>query len=63
MSRAVLTVVGLLITLAGVIFTLQGIGLLQGSSMTGTTEWTILGPIIAVAGLTLVLIGRRARMR
>ena len=60
-SRAILSVVGVLITLAGVIFTLQGIGLLKGSSMTGTTEWTILGPIIAVAGLSLLLIGQRAR--
>ncbi|MGA8015746.1 MAG: hypothetical protein WCB85_07500 [Candidatus Dormiibacterota bacterium] len=60
-SRAILTVVGVLVTLAGVIFTLQGIGLLKGSSMSGTTEWTILGPIIAVAGLSLLLIGQRAR--
>lgn len=61
MQRRLLIGVGLLITLAGAIFTLQGVGFLKGSSMSGTTEWTILGPIIAVAGLSLVVIGRRAR--
>ena len=60
MQRRLLTGVGVLIAFAGAIFTLQGIGLLKGSSMTGATEWAVLGPIIAVAGLSLVVIGRRA---
>jgi len=59
-QRIVLTAVGLLIAIAGVIFTLQGIGLLKGSSMSGTTLWTVLGPIIAVAGLSLAVTVRRA---
>jgi hypothetical protein len=35
---------------AGVVFTLQGVGVLKGSSMSNTTTWTILGPIIALIG-------------
>jgi hypothetical protein len=58
--KTVLTVLGVLMVVAGAIFTLQGIGLLKGSSMTGTTMWTVLGPIIAVAGLTLTVLARRA---
>jgi uncharacterized membrane protein len=59
-QKTVLTAVGLLLTIAGVIFTLQGIGLIKGSSMTGTTLWTVLGPIIAVVGLGLAVTAGRA---
>jgi drug/metabolite transporter superfamily protein YnfA len=44
---------------AGTVFTLQGLGFLHGSSMTGVTAWAVLGPIIAIAGLALVNYGRR----
>jgi hypothetical protein len=45
------SVVGIVMALAGAVFTLQGIGVLGGSSMSGSTTWAILGPVIAVAGL------------
>jgi hypothetical protein len=51
----------LLITLAGVIFTLQGVGVIGGSFMSGTTTWTIAGPVIALAGLALVILALRRR--
>ncbi len=60
MQRSLLTAFGLLVAIAGVIFTLQGVGLLKGSSMTGTTLWSVLGPIIAVAGLSVAVLVRRA---
>jgi len=49
----VLGVVGALMALFGTIFFLQGIGVLQGSAMSGTVTWSILGPIIALAGVAL----------
>jgi hypothetical protein len=53
---------GALLTVAGVIFTLQGLGDLGGSVMTGVTVWAVLGPIIAVIGLlVMVMAGRRRR--
>ena len=59
--RRVLSIgLGALMTVAGVVFTLQGLGFLHGSSMTGVTAWAVLGPIIAIAGLALVSYGRRA---
>jgi hypothetical protein len=42
---------GALITIVGVIFGLQGVGVIGGSSMTGTTVWSVLGPLIALAGI------------
>jgi hypothetical protein len=61
--RWVLIVVGALAVAAGTIFTLQGLNILGGSSMTGDTTWAIAGPIIAAVGLLLLLVGARRRDR
>ena len=42
MRRVVLVGVGVLVTLAGVIFTLQGVGVL-GGGMSGVTFWAVAG--------------------
>jgi len=52
---------GILMVLSGVLFTLQGIGKVQGSFMSNTTTWTVLGPIIALVGVGLVVGGARRR--
>ena len=62
MRRIVLVGVGFLLTLAGVIFTLQGVGVLGGSVMSGVTFWAVAGPVIALAGLVLAVIGLRGRL-
>ena len=59
MRRVVLVGVGFLLTLAGVVFTLQGVGVLGGSVMSGVTFWAVAGPAIALAGLVLAVIGLR----
>jgi hypothetical protein len=59
--RILLVGAGLLITLAGVIFTLQGVGVIGGSFMSGTTTWAVAGPVIALAGLALVILALRRR--
>ena len=51
--------VGVLVMLAGIIFTLQGVGVLGGSVMSGVTFWAVAGPVIAVAGLAITAIGLR----
>ena len=50
-------VIGVVLVAAGVVFTLQGVGVLPGSFMTGQTLWAILGPIIALVGLALAGVG------
>jgi hypothetical protein len=63
-GRFVGIVLGVLLVLMGVVFTLQGLGYVGGSAMTGVTLWAVLGPIIAVVGVILLVVslrrGRRA---
>jgi hypothetical protein len=61
MIRFLLIVAGLFITLAGVIFALQGVGVIGGSFMSSTTTWAVTGPLIALVGLALVVLGLRRR--
>ena len=62
MHRPGLVAAGTLIALAGLVFTLQGVGVLKGSTMSNTIFWSIAGPVIAVAGLLMVRRGiRRSR--
>ncbi|GAA1828636.1 hypothetical protein [Agromyces salentinus] len=60
-----LIVLGGLLTLSGLIWTLQGVGILPGSAMSGVTLWAIVGPIVAVVGIALLAwgIARRRRAR
>jgi hypothetical protein len=62
MRRVVLVGVGFLVTLAGVVFTLQGVGVLGGSVMSGVTFWAVAGPVIALAGLVLAVIALSGRL-
>jgi hypothetical protein len=57
-TRPVLVVVGVVVLLLGLLFTLQGVGVIGGSPMSGTTTWSVLGPVIALAGALLALAGR-----
>ncbi len=61
MAKGMLVGVGLLVAVAGVIFTLQGVGDIGGSGMTGSTFWAVAGPIIALAGLAVAAAGLRRR--
>jgi hypothetical protein len=61
MKRVVLVGAGFVLALAGVVFTLQGLGILGGSVMSGITFWAVAGPVIVVAGLVLAAIGLRDR--
>jgi hypothetical protein len=61
MSWGVLVGAGVVIAAAGLIFTLQGVGVLGGSVMSGVTFWAVLGPVIALAGLGLAALGIRRR--
>lgn len=64
MAGWVSVVVGALLFLAGLVWMLQGLDVLGGSAMSGHTVWAVIGPIVAVIGLVLVLMGsRRIRRR
>ena len=56
--RAALSAVAVVLIVAGVVFTLQGVGLIGGSFMSGSALWAALGPLIALCGLGLLALGR-----
>ena len=60
--RIAMIVLGLLVALFGIVFTLQGFGVIVSDSpMTNTTTWSILGPIIALVGIALAIGALRRR--
>ncbi len=63
MRQLVLIVVGVLLALTGAVWTLQGLGYISGSFMTGTTLWAIIGPVVLLAGLALMVAALRRRRR
>jgi hypothetical protein len=55
LTRWVLVVVGAALALLGTVWTLQGLGYIGGSSMTGDRLWAIIGPIAALIGVLLIV--------
>ena len=63
MKQVLLVVIGVAAVLAGIIWTLQGLGYVGGSFMSGVTVWAVIGPVVALAGIVLIVIAGRARRR
>jgi hypothetical protein len=59
MTRWVGPVVGVLLVLLGGLWTLQGVGVVGGSFMTGSRLWLVIGLVLVVAGVALLLRLRR----
>lgn len=51
--------VGVIVALFGLIWALQGFGVLGGSPMSNTTTWSIIGPITVVIGIVIALFSWR----
>jgi hypothetical protein len=61
MRRPVAVVVGVLLVAVGALWTLQGLGYVGGSAMSGVTLWAVVGPIVAVGGVLLAWWGARRK--
>jgi hypothetical protein len=61
MGRIILLIFGVVVAAFGVLFALQGFGVVGGSPMSNTTTWSILGPIIALVGIAMAGAGARGR--
>ena len=61
--RIAMVVVGVVVALFGVLFALQGFGAVQGSPMSSTTTWSVLGPLIAIVGVVVAVAGVRGLKR
>jgi len=56
LGRVVGLSIAVLMVVVGGIFTFQGLGYLEGSSMTGDDTWAVIGPIIAGLGVALGIV-------
>jgi hypothetical protein len=63
MKKPLWVLVGGVLAILGLLFTLQGTDVISGSGMSGTTFWAVAGPIIIVIGLIVATIGVRGRAR
>jgi hypothetical protein len=61
MKSSLLIGAGTLITVVGIVFALQGLGYIGGSVMSGVTFWAVAGPLIALAGIAMAVVGVRSR--
>ena len=62
MIRPLAVGIGCLIAVMGVIWTLQGLGYIGGSVMSGVTFWAVVGPVVALIGLAIAIWGLRRRL-
>lgn len=60
-KKALPLVLGAVMVVVGLVWTLQGLGYIAGSPMTGVTLWAVVGPLVAVIGLALMIVGMRRR--
>jgi hypothetical protein len=60
-KKIVASAFGVLLTVAGVVWTLQGLGYLKGSSMTGSSFWALVGPVVAALGVALLYVTFRGQ--
>ncbi len=63
MRKPVILVVGVIVALAGLLFSLQGFGVMKGSAMSGSAFWAVAGPVLVIGGLLLLVVGARGRLR
>ena len=59
--RWVLIAVGIILDLFGTVWLLQGLNILPGSFMTGSTFWAVAGFVTDIVGLGLIVFGARWR--
>jgi hypothetical protein len=59
MGRIIGLALSALMIVVGVIWTLQGLDILKGSSMSGVEYWAVVGPALAGFGLALGIVALR----
>lgn len=59
MKKAVLSIVAALVALTGIIWILQGVGILPGSFMTNQIIWAVIGAVMLVLAVGLFWFGNR----
>ncbi len=57
--RFALVIIGVIMIAIGVVWILQGTGMLPGSVMSGQQMWAIIGAIVLVIGIVVLIVGAR----
>jgi hypothetical protein len=57
--RIVLTIVGAILALMGGFWFLQGTNVIPVGFMAGQTQWTLIGGVLALAGVGLIIFANR----
>ncbi|MEU4477333.1 hypothetical protein AB0F68_04565 [Micromonospora sp. NPDC023966] len=55
--------VGLLAVVLGALWTVSGLGYVEGSVLTDQRIWAVVGPVLVLIGLVALWFGMRARRR
>ncbi len=58
-----INVVAILIALMGGVWFFQGIGVIQGSFMSNTSQWTIIGLICVIIAVGLLIYNNRRKVQ
>ena len=59
--RIAIVVLGVIVALFGLLWALQGFGVVGGSPMSNTTTWSVIGPIVVLVGIAIAVFGSRRR--
>ncbi|MCU1646784.1 MAG: rane protein [Nocardia sp.] len=59
MRSPIFVALGVIIGLAGLLWSLQGFGVVSGSPMSNTVTWSIIGPVVFIAGVLIAVRGYR----
>jgi hypothetical protein len=59
MKNRLLIAAGIVAIIIGAVFALQGFGAIQGSAMSNSHTFEVVGPLVALAGLALAALGLR----
>jgi hypothetical protein len=61
MKNRLLIAAGIVVIIVGAVFALQGFGVIEGSTMSNSHTFEVVGPLVALAGLVLAALGLRHR--
>jgi hypothetical protein len=57
--KVILNILGVLLTLVGLVWILQGFNVLLGSMMSGHIQYAILGLVVSIIGIALLVYANR----
>ena len=61
MRSRLLIAAGIVVIIIGAVFALQGFGVIEGSAMSNSHTFEVVGPLVALAGMVLAALGLRHR--